>query len=518
MKNAKGWVLLSAVLIGVTAGGCKKEEVAKAGDAPNPGASESHEAEVAPTTPSTLNRPKLHERLSPASFDQRFKDAVANLPALAEREKVKGAAWGYRLTAVDAGSPGEKAGLRVGDSIVAIDGQKAWSELHLSRLRTNEAQKLTVVREDLTSREVEVPPGRLGLRGERQWDAELVYLRGPHRDAQWDDLVRVALGWMWNDPELAETAMTRALAKGYPADGVSDLVGYATSLPNEASPERALEFMRRRKDSGEYGADMPVWPAGVYYAAIAEGDLKMAADALLDGAPDTLEDTSHQLDQLIAAASHASTQPTTGHQTPTEMAQQMKRTPLIPLCRGLNTWASSYLDHMNKVGGPIRIFSPGGHYSPFVVRSIKPAQNVEVEMTFRTRPSDNTKTGFSRLVAVGLMDLDDQRPGPGLDQDGRPGGVLGFAYSGDNEWMSLFHGYGEQIVQRPATFKKEEIVTVRLVHVGGWDEVFVNDERIAYLPWTAPCKKMALYVKSVGMDVGIEHLAYDALESQPEKP
>jgi hypothetical protein len=380
-------------------------------------------------------------------------------------------------------------------------------------------QTLKVVGEDLKEREVVVPPGRIGVRGERRWEPELVYLRGPHRDAKWDDLVRVALGWMWNDPQLAETAMTRALAKGYPADGVSDLVGYATSLPNMGEPERVMELARLREGSGEYGADLPVWPAPMYYAAIAEADLKMAAEVLRDGVPDALEDTSRQLEQLKEAEAKATTRPAAaGRKTPTEMALGMKRTPMIPLCRGLNPWADSYLDHLNKVGGALRIFAAGGHFAPFVIRSIKPARDVEVDLLFKTRPSDNVKTGFSRLVVVGLMDLDDQRPQEGLDRDGMPGGILGLAYWAESKSMSVYHGYGEQIVYRPATFKNEDMVNVKLLHVGGWDEVFVNDERVAYLPWTAPCKKMALYVKSVGMDLCIEHIAYDALEEEPAKP
>lgn len=459
------------------------------------------------------SRPVVKDDMKREEFEKRFRAAVAELPDVEERSKAKGAAWGYRITSVEAGSYGENIGLKVGETIERMDGRRVWSEPQVMGQAAGAAgqHEVTVVGEDLAERTVKVDSGLAGVQGLRWWDPELVYLRGPHRDAKWDDLMRVAIARCDDEPKLAGAALSRALAAGYPADGVMDMVAFAIAV-GEGRTKEALAFANARI-GGEYGADLPLPPKLLYQAAIAEGRFKVARDAMKDAAPDLMPDRSAQVEELIAADA-AKTAEERRQPPPAVMADSRERQGQLQASKPLDQDAEWLLQKVRR-HEVFRWKAETGHYLPAVFGPDHDLSDVELQVTFSVKRTDRKTSRWAKMFAVGIVDRDDLRP-PSILEDGMPGGLLGFEVdaTGPSPLMGVIHGKGQELVFEPCRFavNGQDQVELRLLHCAGRDEVVVNGRRIAYLPQVAPqAKRLGVYVKVVGMEATISKLRFDEL-------
>jgi len=213
-------------------------------------------------------RPAFRQRLKGETYEKKFAGALAQI----DKEKLRDSsipAFGLRVNSLIKKGPGERAGLKLGDYILGLDGQRAWGIDHFVRLRTSTDQKLDFQTKDGDVKSIVIPPGSTGFGAawlgdrhqifydrkldfqtedgdmksivvqpinrecEADWlkeRPELLYFRGDNKNERWEDQVLVAATTCWKDPDLAETAMFHALREGYPADYLSDAVGTEIAL------------------------------------------------------------------------------------------------------------------------------------------------------------------------------------------------------------------------------------------------------------------------------------------------
>jgi hypothetical protein len=156
--------------------------------------------------------------LANPTFPKRLSNALATLTPAAQRQQGHAPALGFAISFIEPRGAGKAAGLNVGDVIVAVAGKAVWNTRRIAQLRGTTPASFTIASPSGEQRTVTLPPGVLGIYGHTLWDADLLFLRGKHRDPKWDDFMRAAIATAESDAPFAEEAMFRAIKAGYPRD------------------------------------------------------------------------------------------------------------------------------------------------------------------------------------------------------------------------------------------------------------------------------------------------------------
>ncbi len=199
------WPWLAAVLLTTVAAGAP----AKPPEVPPP------RTDVDPMRAPVPPPPAYRSTLSDEEYAEKYADVAADLgPVLAA---AAAAVNGATVTDVGHGSAAEKAGLRVGDVIVAVGGHRldeaASDDMQRLRAAATGPVVLTVASAG-KARAVTVPPGRMGLVTTDAWLLEGQYAHDLPAGVAACEQVRVAARCCRSDPDLALAALARASGPG----------------------------------------------------------------------------------------------------------------------------------------------------------------------------------------------------------------------------------------------------------------------------------------------------------------
>ena len=143
------------------------------------------------------------------------------------------------VTRVYPGYPAEQLGVKAGNLITALDGQQVWQGFPRDSQRM---QIMSFVSKDGKTHDVQINPGKIGIASEIEWQPQFEYLRGPQHNSKWDEEALVGIMMRASDPDLAETALNHAVAKGLTPDQLIDGVGVEIAFQQGRSAT-ALDFV-----------------------------------------------------------------------------------------------------------------------------------------------------------------------------------------------------------------------------------------------------------------------------------
>lgn len=502
-----GWMALA------TLAGCGKSDDNQPA-ATNPATAPTQPAPAAvdplPYAPPTT-RPAFRHVLSTDQWQQQFQHALEQLPPVADLDKLKEPLVGVKITQVTPASQAAKLGIKVGDVMVALDGEQLYRPAQTRGLRTDGPQTLTVVSADGQERKLTIQPGEIGVDSEPHWNPLLLHIRGSNRSEKWDDYVLVAIANIEKDPELAETAWHYALAAGYRPDHLSDAHG-AQLAQTLGRAKEALDFAHFARSEPAPQDISLLSPQDIFQAAIAEFKLEQALAAIRDGAADT-ENLETHFQRLLAKHTQLPTEQRVGL-SPSQRAQSLRREDLLPRCAAMNDNTPWYLDRLVK-GQDFEMKTPIEHYNGIVFAPSNAGRDMELVVHFVLPDLKVQPSRYARVFAVGLFDCNDPQPAR-LVESGMPGGFLGISIEDDGA-AELFHGPGLTLtsidVSREIANNRE--ATLRIVQCAGRQEVFLNDRRLLYLPAANEPEITGVYIKTVGLTANVTAAQFSKLLPTP---
>ena len=188
-------------------------------------------------------RPEFRQRLSDAEYQQQLKALFADRPALTALEKSKLPTFGEHVVGVKPGSRAQRIGIQVGDVVTHTDDFR-----HITRVEDtaprNRARTLRWTTSDGEKREARVPPGKTGFSYVDYQRLDLWYVRHGQRSPAYEDALVAAVQARRSHPDLAETALWRAVRAGYSPDEFSDVLGAEIAF-YQGRPGVAAQFAMR---------------------------------------------------------------------------------------------------------------------------------------------------------------------------------------------------------------------------------------------------------------------------------
>lgn len=219
---------------------------------------------------------QFKEKLSDKEYQQQLTRSRIDF---AEIKKDTRSPYGSLVMSVSPDSVAEGLGIRPNDRIIKVGEKYIW---HQYVDWDREAPRRTLIWEtaDGTRKSEKIPPGKIGTFGIGDLVFYRLYLESGNRSKSWDDFLLTALLAAEADPDLAETAMYKAMSAGYPSDSISSSVGILIALRNNHPGEAAdiaEHIVKQAKDS-----DSEIAPAMyplLYRAWLAAGKLDLLEQA-----------------------------------------------------------------------------------------------------------------------------------------------------------------------------------------------------------------------------------------------
>jgi len=209
-----------------------------------------------------------------AAYQARADYAAVHEPLMEELRRELGPTRGLYLSWVNDDSVAHHAGLRVGEVITHVDGQRVIENVQLGALHAARAGcELTVVDAAGRPRTVAIPPAdRVGITFTALHRSDLWYARHGQRGA-WDrDLLAALAAVKFNDFELADEALRRAIETGYEPDDLSRAVQLYAALAR-ADWGQAADLLQRLPGTVDHQAWFsPAMPR--YTLGFATGDVE----------------------------------------------------------------------------------------------------------------------------------------------------------------------------------------------------------------------------------------------------
>ena len=399
--------------------------------------------------------PAFRSPLSDGEYAKRYAAAVADLgPAAAAADAPT---VGVTVTAVDAGSIGEKARLHVNDTIVTVDGHRLDHGMaDLERLRTGAAgpQRLGVLRAG-KPRDLTVPPGPLGVQVSGVWLLEAQYAHDLPPGTAASEQVRVAIHCCTTDPPLAEAALAHAAGPAAAGPMLDVLAGTAAAA--DGRYEDALAFLTAARE--QLPAELkPRVDGQIVPLAVATFRWPLAKERG-DADPVVLAGIA-----AYEARPHTVAEPdpvAVGHWHP----QQKELVNLSPNDDGERHMAQAYADDLRD-HGKTSFDSPDATFAQAQFGPLAANVDCWARMHFKFKPTRQHTWGKS--VRLGLWDKYRQA----INLDLLPGDIGEISYDQHVVVrLNLAHLVGDD---RP--------FTIRLTAVGDRIEYVIDGQRIFYGP------------------------------------
>jgi hypothetical protein len=364
-------------------------------------------ADANPMTAAVPAPASIIDPLDAATYAERYTEALKKAgPA---PKAADAPTSGARIISIEPDMPAAIAGLKVGDTIVAIDGtptpdRATAQERHRNAIVT---QTFDVISNDQPGhRSIKVEPGRLGMDVEDCWLLENQYIHDLPGGVSPVDEVRIAARSAVSDPALAESALAHANRIG----GAATTGPAATGPVLDAIAAICLFNDNRYDDALAYAvAASPGLPAecrkrldGVIIdAALATFRYPLAITTARDD-PRYLTDLGTAADAAadFAAAPHAAPEPNPIAAALSFTDQNQNLTNLAPH-NNSEFESSAYGVWYMKYKNSIPFSSPDGSY---VILSCGPEDaNVDFSADCHFAATDDGQSGFVKVVRVGIQ-------------------------------------------------------------------------------------------------------------------
>ena len=453
--------------------------------------------------------PEFRQVVHPDAWQRRFDAALAELGGIKGLEESKAPDFGDEILRVRPGQPADALGIVIGDILTQVD-DVVLRGIDLNTARRNRPQKITVVGKNAQPRILDINPGLIGIDMETLFRPELVYIRRGTRGPAWDAFAAVGAAYSQRDPALAETAWRAAIAAGYKPDFISDLCG-ALIAWRQGRNDEAVAFLAcmetRQKRHPELSAER--W---VRRIALANFKVKqaLAGRMIPDAQPTAPKDSADTLLNAELLAHRALPAIARTRPSPFELTALKKDdllTELAPLMgepRELTAGENFVQDALrNRRTLPFR--EQTDHYNTFLLKPKAQTSDMEVEARLKFWPTDNGPSQHFKAVYVGIIDCDKVAPMGNVYPESGATLAVGIRDIGT---ITVFQGAGNpirvQAFDGRMSAAHRQSITLRLIHAGGRDEVWLNQQRILHLPSLDRPRNLGIHLGVSGMSIDLD--------------
>ncbi|MBI2192860.1 MAG: hypothetical protein HYU36_12850 [Planctomycetes bacterium] len=444
-------------------------------------------------------RPPLREVLHAEDYSRKAQPFLAGVDwAILGMDS--GPILGMQVYSVTPMKQADLAGVKEGEYLASLPGGP------IARPETLENfSRMLVHSVDGQTREVQWQPGRKGLEVyARWWWPEVQYLREQKRDPAWEKEMIIATALAWEDPDLAETALARAVAKGFPRGVLLDLLAAAQAL-NQA---RFSEAMSHAWFALQSDPDSLTAAIILHDAAVADFKLKAAAEMVRKFPGLFPRSDMAELGRLIAdhrglPAGRRDEPP------PSVSAARRRRRSLLPEMFALNENTRPAVEAVRATHRTM-LGVEAGSFIPLVVGPA--VKNAEIELRFKVAATDREKTKFARVFGAGWIDLN----GPKADNlrtNGIIDGALALRFWHPNR-MDIRHGYSSlnrSLCIPHMTMSHSTTHHLRMILFGGRSEILLDGKRLLDGPSPVGARLLAPFIKTVGMNAEVWDIEFSEI-------
>lgn len=483
---------------------------------------------VSPTDPvvfvSPRQTPSFREVLKGGEWDKQFAVALATLGDLDALTRSTYAASGALIGQLVANEQGAKLGLVVGDIITEIDGRPI-NQREFNDFREDHDQQLTVVNRDGGSRQLTISAGPVGINVISVLRPELVYLRAGARNPKWDAYAAVGAAFCQVNPSLAETAWHHAMKAGYSADAISDFCGAHIAWRGGRMEEAlacSVWLQSRKKIPAALDAEMLHYALGV-----ANFKLEQALARNMSAAPGPARvegDLGDLLQGLLSAHRQRPEAERIGP-SPSEIALYVKSSLLKQMeprqqdreeFKQYEDEARKNRDQLAKQEGPFHLEAPAGSFRTVMQMPTVDAQDVELSVEVKLKRFNDGDSPYTNELTVALVNCDDPKySGKGLYPAGDR--MLNVVIEPTGECAIRLRSKDGVTVQRTqitVEMAGNRQFKLRLLHAAGRDEVWIDQQRLLYLPACEQPKRVGFHFGTVGVkaDLRVSFYKLDPLQ------
>ena len=474
----------------------------------------SAEPTTQPVDPAELvvskSPPEFRQVVHQDAWQRRFDAALAELGGIKGLEESKALDFGEEILHVADSGQAHTLGIVVGETMTQVD-DVVLRGIDLNSARREKPQKLTVEDKNAQARILDINPGKIGVDIEAVFRPGLIYVRRGTRGPAWDAFAAVGATYSERDPALAETAWRQAVASGYQPDFISDLCG-AVIAWRQGRNDEAVAFLAsmetRQKRHPELSPELWVRRIGLANFKLKQALAgRMIPDAQ-PPAPKVPADTLLNAELLAHRALPviARTRP-----SPLQIAGLKKdnllgelETFLVGGSRETDA-AERYVENFLHAQKTLCFRTPTGGRQVFLLQPKTQTGDIEVEARLKIWPTDNNSDDSYKMGYVGIIDCDAvarlYRSYPAA------GGMLAVGIH-DFGKIEVYQGAERRSVVQSIDGRLDsanrQSMTVRLIHAGGRDEVWLNQQRILYLPSLDQPRKLGIHLTTVGLSIDLD--------------
>lgn len=476
--------------------------------------------------------------------DQAYADFVAKLEA--DRiDPVKVGAdprpdYGTLIQSVDPGTPAEKAGIQPGWILRSIDGQLRWD--HGVDIPPRESKAPTKELEFVTPegevKKLKFPhPGKVGFQNSNWARPENYVLRNSPAGPWSRDLLIAMFAWENGRPEIAETAMHRAVAAGMTPNLFTDFYGSMIAL--ERGDDAAAKELFKKTQSRFPKGEIPIFFLnGVKTYAFHYHDFPLLRRAVEMEAVSPYRIRPHSIDDWAKfPVDPAKSLLATARARAGEDAIPTVETKLDDWWKA--NWGRLHIPDVMRDGVHMMVGTPQ-HSTAFYFTPKEPIRDAIWEITFAIGSADQAASAASNSTTIAMMDASGKAAS--ANNKGFDNRQIAKICFGENRAGGHWSGFGggprnatlynqRQIPwmneSEVANLKrrlnagtaaalpadKSKIIHLAIIRLGNESEININGKTYMRLPVDPKVEDVGCFIQFVGAAVSV-----DGMTLRPIKP
>lgn len=454
--------------------------------------------------------PEFRKIVAPSDYSPRLAEAAELLKTARKEANGSLPMTGATVNVVFPESQAALAGVQEGDILIRFDDWMIWTAESLPRSQDHPQKCEYFAANSRRRKSFTAQPDLLGVKCSNHWRPDLVYLRSKSSNARWDADVHLAITSAAREPDLAETAWSYAIDKGYKPDGHAAASGIEIRFA-QGRGDAAWDFASLASKADAAG-EVEVHPLLMFRAAAANYQLREML-RLTERFPHVSPMNSTYVQLLMDLHLR---RPEADRQLPPPhvLAESMHRDDLRPrLIPQRQTTATHRIAGLKR-GEPLKVETESGFFQENAVSSSEPAPNVDVSFRFHWKPAPGDDKGYRKQSVFQLVDgridtrieLDHLQPKPAL---------VGWSVAEELCELQFSSSRPNLTYTDRAVVPSDKEHTVRFVRVGGQAELFLDGGRQLYVPVDQTAGEPWLYFKTIGSTLVISDLRFDELIEKP---
>ena len=447
--------------------------------------------------------PAFREQLTVDEYQARSKVLLAEVGDLSKLEQSTVPDHGLRVVRVDQDGPAKNWNLKPGDVLTKVDQHDVWGGWIPNQ---DSRRRITFFRHaDGRAQMVNADEGQIGIYIGSHWRPELAYLRSKKlRQAKWDEFVVVGCRSAESDPDLAETAWFNALRAGYSQDELANICGAVIALKQGRSTVAAdFAYLAREAEPKQTKLVSPVILLRVMLANYKFDD----AFELCKRFPQQLAEEP-RLFRALADLHRARPEADRIKEAPSLLAEKRYRDDLLPSCIPLTRDASDFAPKLRERNG-LTLLAPNGNHFPLAFLPPEHARDLEFIVKFTVL--DLKAGSHESSLQVAFVPHSPNDAGElTRSEEGRLFGVT--CFDGSRVLLDHVPGVNATLIDGPSLpLRLNRQYEVRVIHIAGQAEAFVDGQRVLYQPVIPNRLPLAALVRPAGMRVKIESIEFHEL-------